>query len=62
MILHGETEVLGENLCQCLFVRPTAHHCENRPGEVFGPKEEEVKGRWKMLKEELRNVYDLQKR
>jgi len=51
MILQGETEVLGENLCQCRFVHSTARHRENRPGGIFGPKEEEVKGRWKMLKE-----------
>jgi len=30
-------------------------------GGLFGPKEEDVKGRWKMHKEELHNVYCLQK-
>jgi len=29
-------------------------------GGIFGSKEEEVKGRWKMPREELRNVYCLQ--
>jgi hypothetical protein len=30
-------------------------------GGIFGPKEEEVKWHWKMLKEGLRSVYYLQK-
>jgi len=58
----GGNRSTGRKLCASATLYTQQHvSVKTVLGGIFGPKEEEVRGRWKMPREELRNVYCLQK-
>ena len=65
MILTGEHRSARRKTCLSAICTPySADYYENRNaggGGIFGPKEQKVTGRWKLHKEEIGNVYQLQK-